>query len=359
MAKTRSKKPVKKLAKKPAKKSESKAKRFQKIRNLKKPFAGRSVKLHKSFKRSYREDYVRELETPGIFAHVVETFKIIFKNWKLFIPFLIIIVIANALIVGLMSESTYHDIQDTLDETSKSLAGGEIGNMGKAALLLISTITTGGLKIDMNESETVFVIIIFLVVWLVTTFLLRHIMAGNKIKLRDGLYNAGAPIIPTLMMAVLVFFECIPIFIYIIAQSAAIQTGFLDTPLYALAFFIFAVLMFIISGYLLSSSLIAMVAVSVPGLYPMKALDAASDLMASRRIKFVLRLVALIITIAIMFAVVMVPIILFDLWLKTFEWAQVIPLVPIALITMTVFSEIYLTAYLYLYYRWMLDYEEE
>lgn len=355
MAKTRSKKP----AKKPAKKSESKAKRFQKIRNLKKPFSGRSVKLHKSFKRSYREDYVRELEIPGVFAHIVETFKIIFKNWRLFLPFLILIVIANVFIVGIMSESTYHDFQDILDETSQSIAGGEIGNVGKAALLLLSTITTGGLKVNMSESETVFVIIIFLVVWLVTIFLLRHIMAGNKIKLRDGLYNAGSPIISTLMLALLVFFECIPIFLYIVVQSAAIQTGFLDTPFYALAFFIFAVLMFVISGYLLSSSLIALVAVTAPGLYPMKALDAASDLMASRRIKFILRIIALIILISIMFAVIMVPIILFDLWLKTFEWAQAIPLVPIALITLTVFSEIYLTTYLYLYYRWMLDYEED
>lgn len=351
MAKTRSKKT--------AKKSEKKTVKTPKVRKFKKPFSGRNVKLHKSFKRSYREDYKRELEVPGIFAHIAETFKIIFKNWKLFLPFLILIVVANALIVGLMSESTYHDLQETLDTTSQSLAGGEVGNVGKAALLLISTITTGGLKVDMSETETVFVIIIFLVVWLVTIFLLRHIMAGNKIKLRDGLYNAGAPIIPTLVLAILVFFECIPILIYVIVQNAAIQTGFLNTPFYALMFFIFAALMFIISGYLLSSSLIALVAVSAPGLYPMRALDAASDLMASRRVKFILRVVALIVAVSIFFAVILIPIILFDLWLKTFEWAQAIPLVPIALITVTVFSEIFLTTYLYLYYRWMLDYEEE
>ena len=319
----------------------------------------RQVKLHKSFRRSYREDYRRELEIPGIFTHAAETFKIIFKNWRLFIPFLILIVATNAVIVGIMSESTYHDFQDALDTTSKSIAGGEVGNVGKAVLLLISTITTGGLKINMSETETVFVVIIFLVVWLVTIYLLRHILAGNKVKLRDGIYNACSPFTSTLLIALLVFFECFPIFIFVVVQSAAIQTGFLDTPFYALVFFIFAALMFAISGYLLSSSLIALVAVSAPGLYPMKALDAASDLMASRRIKFILRIVSLIIIIAIMWGTIMVPIIVFDLWLKTFEWAQAIPIVPVALITMTVFSEIYLTAYLYLYYRWMLDYEEE
>lgn len=320
---------------------------------------GRRVHLHKSFRRSYREDYKRDLEVPGILSHAMQTFKVIFKNWRVFLPFLVLIVAANALLVGLMSQSTYKDFQNTIDEASHTIAGGEIGDVGKAALLLVSTITTGGFKVDMTEAEGVYAIVIFLVVWLVTIYILRHIFAGNKIKLRDGLYNAGSPIISTFAIFIIVFIECIPLFLYIVVQAAAIETGFLNTPFYALVFFIFAMLMLIISGYLLSSSLIALIAVTAPGLYPMKALDAASDLMAGRRFKFLIRVISLLLTIAIMWAVVMVPVIVFDLWMKTFEWAQAIPFVPIMLMTMTVFSEIYLTTYLYIYYRWMLDYEEE
>ena len=61
-------------------------------RNLRKPFKAQSkrVRLHKSFRRSYREDYVRDLEVPGIMYHIFATFKIIFKNWKLFLPLLIL-----------------------------------------------------------------------------------------------------------------------------------------------------------------------------------------------------------------------------------------------------------------------------
>ncbi|MBR6964757.1 hypothetical protein IKH83_00355 [Candidatus Saccharibacteria bacterium] len=352
--------PARKVVKKTTKVKERKTLR-EKLKAVRAKLhrSGRQVHLHKSFRRSYREDYRRELEVPGILSHAMHTFKIIFKNWRIFVPFLILIVAANALLVGLMSESTYKDFQDTIDEASHTIAGGEIGDVGKAALLLVSTITTGGFKVDMSEAEGVYAIVIFLIVWLVTIFLLRHIFAGNKIKLRDGLYNAGSPIISTFAIFSIVFIECIPVFIYIIVQSAAIETGFLNTPFYALVFFIFAVLMLTISGYLLSSSLIALIAVTAPGLYPMKALDAASDLMAGRRIKFLIRVISLILVIAIMWAIVMVPAIVFDLWMKTFEWAQPIPFIPIMLMTMTVFSEIYLTAYLYLYYRWMLDYEEE
>ena len=37
------------------------------------------VKLHKSFKRSYREDYIRKTELPGLLSHAHAAFKIIFN----------------------------------------------------------------------------------------------------------------------------------------------------------------------------------------------------------------------------------------------------------------------------------------
>ena len=122
------------------------------------------VRLHKSFHRSYREDYQRDLEVPGMMYHIFATFKIIFKNWKLFLPLLIIVVVLNSVLVGIMSESTYTQFQDILDQTSMQVAGGDIGNMAKAGLLLISTVTTGGLSGESSEAATVFGVIIFLII---------------------------------------------------------------------------------------------------------------------------------------------------------------------------------------------------
>ena len=313
------------------------------------------VNPHKSFKRSYREDYKRETPVPGIMHHIFASFKIIFKNWKLFLPLLVIAVVLNVVFVGIMSEANYVQFQDILDETSAQVAGGDIGNVAKAGLLLISTITTGGLSGESSEAATVFGVLIFLIVWLTTIFLLRHKLAKHKVKLRDGLYNAMTPLISTFLVFVVAVIQCVPIFILIIVYSAAVQTEFLATPFYALVFFIFAALMILLSGYLLSSSLMAFVAVSAPGLYPMKALHTASDLMMGRRVKFIIRLIALIIALALVWVVVMLPLILFDLFMKQFEWTVGIPFVPICLTVMTCFTYIYVTTYLYLYYRWMLD----
>lgn len=347
-----------------AKRTSKAKKRFPKIRKALKKFFKRfkrdsKVNPHKSFKRSYREDYKRKLEIPGIMYHVLKSFKTVFKNWKLFLPFLVLMVVLNAIFVGIMSEASYTEFQDILDETSLQIAGGDLGNVAKAGLLLISTVTTGGLSGESSEAAVVFGVLVFLIIWLVTIFLLRHLMAGHKVKLRDGLYNAMTPLISTFVVFVVALIQCIPIFLLIIAYSAAVQTDFLATPFYALVFFIFAVVMIIISGYLLSSSLIALVAVSAPGLYPMKALRTASDLMMGRRIRFILRLIALIIVLALMWVIVMLPLILFDLWMKTFAWTSGIPFIPICLATMTCFTAIYITTYLYLYYRWMLGYEED
>lgn len=313
------------------------------------------VRLHKSFKRSYREDYTRELNVPGMMYHIFATFKIIFKNWKLFLPFIIILVLLNVLLVGLMSESTYTQFQDILEQTNQKFMNGEVGNVAKAGLLLLSTITTGGLSGSSSEAATVFMVLLFIIVWLVTIYLLRHRLANHKVKLRDGLYNAMTPFISTFVVFLVALVQCIPIFLLIIVYSAAVQTEFLATPFYALVFFIFAAVMIILSGYLLSSSLIALVAVSAPGLYPMKALNTASDLMMGRRIRFILRLVACFITLVIVWVIVMLPLILFDLFMKQFAWTTGIPFIPICLLIMTCFTEIYVTAYLYLYYRWMLE----
>lgn len=318
------------------------------------------VNPHKSFKRSYREDYRRDLEIPGMMHHILKSFGLIFRNWKLFLPLLLIVVVLNVIFVGIMDEGDYEQFHEVLNQTSEQVTGGDIGNVAKAGLILVSTVTTGGLSGESSEAATVFGVIIFLIIWLVTIFLLRHLMAGHKVKLRDGLYNAMTPMISTFLVSVVALIQCIPIFLLIVAYSAAVQTDFLATPFYALVFFIFAVVMIIISAYLLSSSLIALVAVSAPGLYPMRALHAASDLMMGRRVKFILRLVALIIVLALMWVVVMLPLIVFDLVMKSaFDWTSGIPFIPICLNIMTCFTSIYVTVYLYVYYKWMLGYEEK
>lgn len=319
----------------------------------------RRISNHKTFQRSYREDYERPLEVPGLMSHSVTCFKLIFKNWKIFVPMIFWIVILNILLVGLMNEETYQNFQDTLDNQSLELAGMQIGNVAKASLLLISTITTGGLTNGMSEVQQVFAVILFIITWLTTIYLARHLLAKHKVKLRDGFYNALAPLISTLLVVVVVFLELIPIFIVIITYSAAVSTEFLNTPFYALVYFIFAALLILLSVYLLSSSLIGLVAVTAPGVYPMVALRTASNLVYGRRMKLIARLIFLVVTLGVVWIVVGLPMILLDMWLKScFDWLAGVPFIPVILLIMSTFTVIYTAVYLYLFYRRMLNYDD-
>jgi len=314
------------------------------------------VKLHRSFKRSYHEDYDRPLNAPGQLSFAMTTLTFILKRWKLFGGLLLAVVIFNIILVGIMQESTYVNFQSTIDETNEFLSTGQLGTVAKAGLMLVSTITTGGLNQGLTEVQQVFAILLFIVVWLVTIYLIRHIIADHKPRLRDGLYNALSPFISSLVVFLVVFIHLIPIFIVIITYSAAVATEFLSTPLYAFIYWLLAGGLILLSCYLLPGSVLGLVAVSAPGMYPLAAINTASDLMAGRRIKFILRLIFAIFFLAVIWVVVMLPVILLDFWIKgALDWTAGLPIVPFVLNFMTCFTFIYISAYLYLFYRKMLD----
>jgi hypothetical protein len=311
---------------------------------------------HKPFRRSYREDYARGFRLPGLLHHAVRSLRVLWRHKKLFSPLLVGAVIINMILVGLMSEDTYTTLQDTLDETNESLASGRLGSVAKAGLLLVSTVTTGGLTGGMTEVQTIFVILIFLTVWLTTIYLTRQIKAGHRPKLRDALYNALGPFISTFIVLIVTIIFLIPIFILIITYSAAVTTGFLATPFYAFCFFVFALLLILLSGYLLPGALMALVATTTPGIYPFTAINLSFDLVVSRRIRLFIRIIFFFIFLALIWVAVMLPIILLDMWMKSsLEIFTGLPLVPSFLALMTVFSFVYFAVYFYLIYRHLLD----
>ncbi len=314
------------------------------------------VRLHRSFHRSYREDYKRPLNVPNLVAHAHGTLKILLKNWRVFLPLLILISLANTILVGLMSQNTYKILQDTIDSDYEAAVHGQLGLVAKSGLLLISTVATGGLSSGQTEIQQFCWIFLISILWLVTIYLLRHLLAGNKPKLRDGLYNALTPLLSSYVILAVIAVHLIPIGIFVIFYSTALATEFLATPLYAFLFWVFGGLLIILSAYLLPVSITALVAISVPGIYPLPALHAATDLLQGRRIRFIIRLIFCFIYLAVIWVIIALPLFGIDLVLKEhFEFLQNVPFVPILLQIMTTFSFIYGFSYIYLFYRRMLD----
>lgn len=320
------------------------------------------VRLHRSFKRSYYEDYQRKTELPSLTSQASAAFKMFFKFWKIFLPLLLIFVGLYIFLIGAMSENTLADVKANVEQTNKDVADGKIGTVGKAGLTLLGIISTGGLT-TMNDAQVVIAVLLFAIIWLVTIYLARHLLAGHQeIKMRDGFYSALSPLVSTLVVGLIIFLEAVPIMLTIIVFQVALTTEFLSTPFYALLFFMFAALMITLSLYLLSSSFFAIIVVSAPGLYPLTAVRMAKNLIMGRRLRFLIRVFYLVIIVALLYLLLLMPAIILDGVLKAqFAWLaeSKIPFVAIIQLTITVFIFIYLSIYFYLFYRALLDYNDD
>ena len=320
------------------------------------------VRLHRSFKRSYYEDYQRKTELPSLTSQANAAFKMFFKFWKIFLPLLLIFVGLYIFLIGAMSENTLADIKANVEQTNKDVADGKIGTVGKAGLTLLGIISTGGLT-TMNDAQVVIAVLLFTIIWLVTIYLARHLLAGHQeIKMRDGFYSALSPLVSTLVVGLIIFLEAVPIMLTVIVFQVALTTEFLSTPFYALLFFMFAALMITLSLYLLSSSFFAIIVVSAPGLYPLTAVRMAKNLIMGRRLRFLIRVFYLVIIVALLYLLLLMPAIILDGALKPqFAWLaeSKIPFVAIIQLTITVFIFIYLSIYFYLFYRALLDYNDD
>lgn len=355
--------PVKKAAtskKKAEKKSISKkitirANRFKKrIQNylLRRP--------HRSFRPTRRRDYVRTLTMPGYFSFTMYVLKLIWAWKRHFIGIAFIYGLLTAFFVGLASQETYAQLSDTLTQTGGDFMSGGAGEITKAGVLLASSVAnslnTTQLDGSVGAQQIVVTAFVLLITWLSTVWLLRAILAGQKPKLRDGLYNSGAPIIPTFLVSLILVLQILPVSLASIGVSVASATGLLDAGVVSMIFWIFVGLLGLLSLYWITSTVIALVIVTLPGMYPMQALRTAGDLVVGRRIRILLRVLWSLVFSAGVWIVIMIPIILLDGWIKKVipaiaDW----PIVPIALLIMSALTIVWIACYTYLLYRKVVD----
>jgi len=313
------------------------------------------TRVHRSFRRTRRRDYVRSLKLPGYIKFTVYALKTLWTNRRVFLPLALLYAVITVLLVGLASQDLYDSIGSTLTSTGGSFFSGGFGEIGKAGLLFLVS-ASGGISQDLSEAQQIYAGLIFLMAWVTTVWLLRNIMAGHKTKMRDGLYNSGSPIISTLAIALVFMVQLLPLGLAVIAYSAASSTGFLSGGVETMLFWIAFGLLALLSLYWTTSTFIAMVIVTLPGMYPIQALKTANDLIIGRRIRVLLRFVWLFLVTILVWAIIMIPIILIDAWIKgvlpAISW---FPTVPLTLLILSSVTAIWISTYVYLLYRKVVD----
>ena len=262
--------------------------------------------------------------------------------------------------VGISSQDTYSQLRQILQENSGDLFSGAWGEVGKAGLLLFSGLT-GSFAPRLTEVQQVFAGFLVLMTWLTTVWLHRALMAGNRPRLRDAVYNSGAPIIPTALVSILLLIQLVPLALAIITYSAAMSSdltaasGFL-----AMIVFLVALSFVILSLYWVSSTFMALIVVTLPGMYPWQAIRTAGDLVVGRRVRILLRVIWLMLSVIVFWAVIVIPVIILDSWLVSiWDFVDKLQLVPITVLAVSSGATIWSSSYIYLLYRKVVEDDAE
>ncbi|MEI6850348.1 MAG: hypothetical protein WCK26_00090 [Candidatus Saccharibacteria bacterium] len=306
---------------------------------------------HRSFRRTKRRDYNRSLDLPGYISFTRYVGIIIWQNRKIFGSLALLYAVMTALMVGIASQETYLTLTNTLDATSGNIFGGGFGEIGKAGLMFV-TAASGGLSQNLTDVQQLYAGLITLITVLTSIWLLRNIMAGHEVRLRDGLYNSGSPIVSTFIVSLLIVIQLLPLSLAVIGFSAASLTGLLNGGVEAMLFWIAAGLLTMLSLYWITSTFFALIIVTLPGMYPFKAIRTAGDLVVGRRLRILLRLIWMLFCTSIAWILVMIPVILLDKWIKGF-WSAIswVPTVPFCLLVLGALTIVWTTSYIYLLYR--------
>lgn len=314
-------------------------------------------RTHRTLRLSRRAEYVRPLELPGNVSFTAEVTKTLWQYKKTFGLLALTYAVLYGVLVGIQSQYNYSLISATLQDSAGEFFSGRWGVIEQAGLLLMS-VTTLGLNGEMTDVQQFFLGLTFLLMWLTTVWLLRNLLAGNKVKLRDGLYNSSAPLFSTILITLLIALQLLPIGLATVLYTAAETGGLLQGGAPTMLFWIGASLLGLLSAYWITSSLFALIIVTLPGMYPYEAIKTAGDMVLGRRIKILLRWLWMAAVVGVASFVVVLPIILLDMGIKhlwpALEW---LPLVPYTVLAVSTIAAIWMVSYVYLLYRKVIEYE--
>lgn len=273
-----------------------------------------------------------------------QTWQFIGAHKRILLGLGLLYAIISYVLVGGISQVDYVTLKDATLEVVDS-GFGAIGN----ATTLFGAALSGNLMAPASNTQQFLSAFLTLFFWLAIVWASRMLMADKDITLRDALYNSGAPIVPTLATLGVVAVQFIPAAFGVFGY-ATVANNWANSGVESMMFAIAAALLMLLSLYLVVSSLIALVIVSLPGTYPWQALREARAFVMGRRWNIVLRVLLLIVAMLAVWGVVLIPAFLLDNWLR-FEWLPLIPIVVQLLIGLTL---VYTTVYIYKLYRALL-----
>jgi len=304
-----------------------------------------ATRPHRSFLLTPSYKYNRGKPMAGIWRLIKGSFGTIWREKRLLIVMLVMFAVVMFLVVGGVSQLAFLDVR----KAASNVFSGNWAALGSLGTLFTAAVT-GALSPNVTAVQNVLGGIVIFIFWLAIVWVLRRRLAGEKTSLRDAFYNSAGPIVPTIAVAIAVAFQLVPGSLGVIGAALTLTGVWFHGGVESMLMCIAGLLLCLLSLYWLAGSLMALVIVTLPGMYPWRALSAASDLVIGQRWKLLFRLFALGIVLFLVWAAVLLPVLLLDSWLR-FDW---LPLVPIAVQFLYGFTMVYAVTFVYKTYKSML-----
>lgn len=309
---------------------------------------------HRSFRLTRRRDYIRSLSVEGYILFTLYVNRTIRQHWRMFGAMVVIYGFIMVVLGAITGQDTYNAIDALLRDSTNDLFGKGIGQIGQAGVVALSAFASS--SGSLTPDQRVYLIISLMFAWLATVWLLREILLGRKPNLRDGLYNSGAPVLAMVGVILVLIVQLLPIGLVALAYAALSSFGAINGGFGSLLFWLIATVIATIVLYWVTSTVIALVVVTLPGMYPLRAIRLAGDLVVGRRLRIMLRLLWGLALILVTWAVILIIAILIDNWIGLL-WSGVtaVPIVPYIGALLTAFGVVWYAAYVYLFYRKIVD----
>lgn len=303
---------------------------------------------HRSFRRTrahVRRQSLFVITVKGSWRLVSETLVFIWRQRRIALWLGLLYAVLAYFLVGGVSQVDYNAFKDA----SQKVFGGEVGAI-TTAFSLFGAAFSGALSSQPSELQQFLSAFLAIFFWLALVWAARMLSAGKTIKLRGALYNSGGPFVPTLVILGVICLQLIPAAVGVFAYAAVTNGQWVQGGVESMAFAGAMIGLCLLSLYWLTASMVGLVVVTLPGMYPLRALATARDLVVDRRWSIVARLIVASILLVLIWAAVLVPAFLLDNWLR-FSW---LPLIPVAMQLLFAFSLVFLSVYTYKLYRSLL-----
>lgn len=279
-----------------------------------------------------------------------ETLAVLRSNRTVFLRLLTLTAISLMLIVGITEQEQYAALSEATREAVRVIPN-EPGRSMTAFFILASSVMSGALAGAHSDIQLFYRGAVYVFLGLVVVWLLRHRLAGTSVGLRDGLYNAGAPLISVGLVASFAVLQLLPLALVVALFAAVSAAGVLGNTVVTVLMALVAIALAVLTLYWLVGTFFALIVATIPGTYPVAALRSARSLVSGKRVALFGRLLWVWAVLIAGVSLVMAPILLLDAAFGLSSGIVTVGLMQL----LGAASAIVGTTYVYLLYRKVLD----